>query len=489
MQVSNSIPQVHRVAACGWTKIFAAFLVCAVLALPASAQTFVILHSFIGGTEGYAPDGPLVQGFDGKFYGVTGNGGTGSNSGCGTAGCGTVYGVGRYGKLTTLYSFCSQSNCPDGYGPYSRLAEGPYGTLYGVTSAGGVNSVGTAFKITPGGSFATLHSFCSQANCDDGAYPWALVEGWDGNLHGTTQISGVGAAGGTVFKLSTGGQFSATNSFVGLSTYDPDSLIQGTDGNLYGTASGGNNCCAGIVFKVGPNGLSVIYAFCAQSGCPDGEGPSVTQAADGNLYGVTGTGGGGANAGTFFKLTPDGTLTTLYHFCTLANCADGEFPAWPPIQATDGNFYGITTQGGGSSNSGTIYRITLDGTLTTVHSFSASEGGQSWALTQGTDGAIYGATPFGGTYNRGTIFRLDVGLGPFVQPVLTFGKVGARVTILGTNLTGATAVSFNGMPTTFKVFAPTQIVTSVPAGATTGSITVTLPSGTLTSNVGFTVLP
>lgn len=148
MQVSNSIPQVHRVAACGWTKIFAAFLVCAVLALPASAQTFVILHSFIGGTEGYAPDGPLVQGFDGKFYGVTGNGGTGSNSGCGTAGCGTVYGVGRYGKLTTLYSFCSQRNCPDGYGPYSRLAEGPYGTLYGVTSAGGVNSVGTAFKIT-----------------------------------------------------------------------------------------------------------------------------------------------------------------------------------------------------------------------------------------------------------------------------------------------------------------------------------------------------
>lgn len=96
----------------------------------------------------------------------------------------------------------------------------------------------------------------------------------------------------------------------------------------------------------------------------------------------------------------------------------------------------------------------------------------------------------GGKTGRGGIFRLDFGLGPFVQPVLTFGKVGARVTILGTDLTGATAVQFNGTAATFKVGSPgTAITATVPAGATSGPLTVTTMTGTLTSNVAFTVLP
>lgn len=84
---------------------------------------------------------------------------------------------------------------------------------------------------------------------------------------------------------------------------------------------------------------------------------------------------------------------------------------------------------------------------------------------------------------------MDVGLGPFVQPVLTFGHVGDRVTLVGTNLTGVSTVRFNGTPGTIKALDATAIVTNVPAGATSGSITVTTSAGTLTSNVAFTVLP
>ena len=108
---------------------------------------------------------------------------------------------------------------------------------------------------------------------------------------------------------------------------------------------------------------------------------------------------------------------------------------------------------------------------------------------QGTDGNLYGVTQFGGAKNDGTFYRLGVGLGPFVKTVPAAGKVGASVAILGTNLSGATTVSFNGVPATFKVVSANEITTTVPAGASSGSVQVNTPIGTLTSNPQFVVTP
>ena len=128
-------------------------------------------------------------------------------------------------------------------------------------------------------------------------------------------------------------------------------------------------------------------------------------------------------------------------------------------------------------------------TLTTLFSFDGIDGrGPQTPLVQGTDGNFYGTTFYGGTENWGTIFSLSVGLGPFVETNPVAGKVGAKVGILGTNLTGATSVTFNGTAAVFKVRSETLILAEVPSGATTGTVQVQLPGGALSSNVPFIVL-
>ena len=227
----------------------------------------------------------------------------------------------------------------------------------------------------------------------------------------------------------------------------------------------------------------------------DGAGPSAAliQATDGNLYGTAYV--GGANYyGTVFKITPSGTLTTLYSFCSQSGCTDGAYPSGALVQSTNGDFYGTTQNGGASdycgAGCGTIFKITPSGTLTTLYSFCSQSGctdgeNPQAGLVQATDGSFYGTTGGGGAYNFGTVFSLSVGLGPFVETLPTFGKVGAAVKILGTNLTGATSVSFNGTAAVFEVVSSSEITTTVPTGATTGTVQVVTPNGTLSSNVPF----
>ena len=201
----------------------------------------------------------------------------------------------------------------------------------------------------------------------------------------------------------------------------PDGLIQARDGNFYGTTgyggASGNSCDGfgcGTVFKFTPSGtLTTLYSFCTQTGCPDGQFPKgeLLQAGDGNFYGVTPEGGAN-NGGTVFQITPSGTLTTLYSFCSVGRCADGTYPIGAQVQATDGNFYG-TTYGGGANLSGTVYRITPHGALTTLYSFCPASGCADGlfpaaALVQDGDGKFYGSTNEGGTSNDGTVFRLTV---------------------------------------------------------------------------------
>ena len=134
-------------------------------------------------------------------------------------------------------------------------------------------------------------------------------------------------------------------------------------------------------------------------------------------------------------------------------------------------------------------------TFTTLHSFDLTDGAYVVAgLVQATNGDLYGTTLEGGLSSAcsggcGTVFRLSLGLGPFVETQTTSGEVGAVVKILGTDLTGSTSVAFNGTEAVFTVVAPSLITTTVPAGATSGRVQVVTPSRTLTSNVPFRVLP
>jgi len=219
---------------------------------------------------------------------------------------------------------------------------------------------------------------------------------------------------------------------------------------------------------------------------------ALVEALDGNFYGTTFQGGAGVNdVGTVFKLSPSGTFATLYNFCS--GCAGGTNPDAGLWQATDGNLYGTAYVGGAYYN-GTIYEITPDGAFTTLYNFCTSSGcpdggGPLGGVLQSTSGLFYGTTNWGGAKYYGTVFELNNGLGPFVAFVLPQGKVGQVARILGQGFTGTTNVSFNGVPATFTVVFGTFLEATVPSGATTGYVTVTTPSGTLTSNVQFHVLP
>ncbi len=456
------------------------FVFSAATTLTATAQTFNTLSSF-DVTDGDDPYyGRLVQGFDGNLYGTTSGGGANDN--------GTVFKITPSGTLTTLYSFCSQSGCTDGAFPAVGLALGIDGNFYGTTEDGGTNSYGTVFKITPSGTLTTLHSF----DFTDGVHPLGqLVQATNEDFYGTTYIGGANADG-TVFKITPSGTLTTLYSFCSQSAcadgqYPQAGLVQATNGNFYGTTYAGGTDAAGTVFEITPAGkLTTLHSF----DCTDGSGAmaGLVQATNGNFYGTT-YACGSYDYGVVFKITPSGTLTVLHSFDT----TNGEAPVAGLVQATNGNFYG-TTVAGGADNEGTVFEITPAGKLTTLHSFcpqsGCTDGASPYAgLTQSTNGTFYATTNGGGADGDGTVFSLSVGLGPFVETLFTSGKVGANVIVLGNNLTGTTSVSFNGTAATFKVVSTTEITTTVPTGATTGTVEVTTPSGTLDSNVEFRLTP
>src|SRR5215469_7813224 len=224
--------------------------------------------------------------------------------------------------LTTLYTF----DFTHGRAPNGPLVQGWNGNLYGTTDNGGTSDVGTAFNITPQGTFTSLYSFCYTTinGCSSlyGANPRGLIRGFDGNFYGLTFDGGA-------------------NTNIAICQFG-----------------------CGTVFKITPDGtMSLVYDFCAQQGCTDGAAPtSLLQDLDGNFYGTTYLAGANAGTarciiapyycGTIFKLTPQGVLTTLYSFCSQKNCDDGG-AGGSLLAASNGNFYG-TTLGGGPSSYGVI---------------------------------------------------------------------------------------------------------------------------------------
>jgi uncharacterized repeat protein (TIGR03803 family) len=408
---------------------------CAAAVTTSPAQTLNILHQF-NGRDGAHPDSSLTQDTSGNLYGTTMWGG--ANSDCGESGddsCGTVFKITPTGTLTTLYSFCSQPNCADGSNPTGALAlvTDSQGNLYlyGTTGTGGTG-YGTIFELN--GTLSTLYSFSGT----DGGGPWAgLVLGEDRNLYGTTYLFGaanVGAnSGGTVFKITPSGTLTELFNFCAQAQLTPacangpadgsnptGALVEDSNGNFYGTTSAKGKNNAGTVFELslsnGTATLTTLYSFCAQSGCADGSNPTGALAlvtdSQGNLYLYGTTWSGGAKGhGTVFKITPNGTnstLTTLYSFCQSSSCTDGAGPYAGLLQGTDGNFYG-TTVGGGQNNAGTIFELSLsDGkwSETVLHSFNGTDGVAPYAgLIEDSNGNFYGTTDRGGSSNMGTVFQ------------------------------------------------------------------------------------
>ncbi|HVM50572.1 MAG TPA: choice-of-anchor tandem repeat GloVer-containing protein [Candidatus Acidoferrum sp.] len=303
-------------------------------------------------------------------------------------------------SLTTWHWFSGGSDGSDA----SALSQGTNGVLYGTTYNGGAHPWGTVFSLTTNGAFSTLLSFVETNGANPAAPP---VQGADGNLYGTTVFAGPAGAG-TVFAMTAGGALSTVYPFSGgadgANPYGP--LLQSVDGNLYGMASAGGTSGFGCVFRVSPNGaFTNLHSF---TGGLDGQSPKggLVQAADGNFYGLTPT-GGASGQGNFFRITPTGALTTLYSF-TGGN--DGGAPAPPLALGSDGNFYGTATQGG-LGRRGTVFKLTPSGTLTTLHAFGDlilhdgiyPLGG----VVQSSDGNLYGTTYADYQAGYGTVFRVS----------------------------------------------------------------------------------
>lgn len=315
-----------------------------------SAGVYTRLYSFgTAADDGAFPGfGGLLKAHDGNFYGTTQSGGTGGN--------GTLFKITPAGVFTVLYPFGSQANDPAG--TKSTLMQAGDGALYGTSFQGGANNTGTIFKVVTNGTAAgttvsVLHPFTSAAGGTnaDGALPQAsLVQASDGFLYGTTGFGG-SSGNGTIFKIDGAGNFTALSS--GVLNGNRGGLIQASDGNFYGLGSTNSGVVCKIVTNGTPGGTTVTVIYSFQSS-PDGAAPDdkLLEGSDGNFYGTTELGGLGS--GTVFRITPGGTETVVYSFG--ANSGDGGNPFAELIQGSDGNFYG-TTKAGGGANAGTVFKI------------------------------------------------------------------------------------------------------------------------------------
>jgi uncharacterized repeat protein (TIGR03803 family) len=395
----------------------------------------------LGGTDTKVVDtgnrgngGGVTLGADGNFYGTSDN--TGSVT-CGLYGCGILWRATPSGVLTTLYNFQGTNGCT----PLTAPVQAPSGIFYGTTpySCNGVNNVGVIYSFTSGGVYKVLHTLSGA----DGAYPHApLTVGPDGNLYGGTSQGGNNNYG-VLFRITPSGTYTVLHYFAGSDGYDVESgMTVGRDGNLYGTTNRGGGGGVGVIFKLTTSGTYAVINPIPQPST--GPGTSLVQGTDGKFYGILNTGSSGNN-GVLYSVTTTGTLTRLHSFCQQTKCTDGWGPSTPLVQATDGKFYGVTSDGGTPSqcNSGN---------------------------------------------GCGVFYSFDVGLGAFINLGTYSGNIGSTVGIFGQGFDSASVVKFNGVKATkITLSGTTYITATVPAGATDGRVTVTTGTTTLTSTSNFIV--
>ena len=385
--------------------------------LDPATGTLTTLASFDLGTTGSGSKTTLVTDGNGNFYGINPNGGVG--------GRGTIFAYSTTaGTLTAVANFSPTI----GVFPEGGLLLAPDGNLYGTTSLGGTNFVGTIFQFNPTTAAVTvLENFSGNS---DGEPNDTLVTDGKGNFYGTTVASRPNVAAGAVFELTvdntTTPPTATYTELYSFSTSDPagnqpfGGLVFGKDGNLYGTTFEGAAHSGGAVFQlVLPTGSTAatvqpVYVF---TGGATGDGSTATLAVDaaGDLFG-TFPDSGTYGHGLIFELVPTTTTTPYtYTFDSFYSFQPPEGTA-PTAQMTlgaDGNFYG-TTQSNGTGLDGTVYVYNpKTGVTSTLHNFTgqgttATDGSTPLGrLVEATPGVFYGTTSAGGTGNEGTIYRLN----------------------------------------------------------------------------------
>jgi uncharacterized repeat protein (TIGR03803 family) len=416
----------------------------------ARAASEVVLHSFDAldangrNVDGAGALGGLMIGLDGKLHGANGGGGPGPG--------GTGFSITTAGAYAV--KFPATINTPGPSNLESGLVQDAGGNFYGTSCNGGASGLGTVYQVTPGNVVDVLHSFSGVSS---GYCPVARpVFGTDGALYGVTSQGGLqGGFAGTVYKVNTDGSGFEVLHAVDPATEGAGlaaALVRDAAGNFYGAAFEGGPLDGGTAFKITPAGkLSVLHAFSAHAdaeNAANGQGPSgLLLAADGNLYGTTYTGGPN-DAGTFFRLTTTGVLTRMGAFG--ADGGTGLYPSQDtaPIQGGDGNFYGAAAFGG-LQNAGTVFRVTPDGAVTVLYAFDRTRldpANPFGPLVQGADGGLYGSADAGGANNTGAVFEIVLAAAAPTVSVSVNPKtidVGEKSTLKWSS-TGATSCNASG---------------------------------------------
>jgi uncharacterized repeat protein (TIGR03803 family) len=454
--------------------MIALFLVVPFFKVSAQTYTYKDLYNFNCSTDacGLQQPIPLTQGRDGNLYGMSYGGGTSDG--------GTAWRIGQTpGSYSTLYDFPSGSfkNIA-----INGLALGLDGNFYGTTVFLDTNNQGYIFKLTPAKVLTDIYDFASGP--DGGIDGEPLTQGPDGNLYGHDWYNCY------FFKITI-----KTGAFSNVSPTCPNpntsyyGLILGADGKFYGNVSIGGVNNKGEVYTVTTAGkITVIHSFNGT----DGEVPvgNLVQATDGNFYGVTQQTSTSTSTGEIFKITPAGKLTVLHTFNT--DGSEGTYIQSGLVAASDGNLYGVTTAGG-ATNGGVLFQVTHTGTFTKLRDFNClTDPCNNWvALAQRTDGTLYGVGTGGSSGSNGGVYTVSSSsFHPFIRVQNHSAKAGQTVDILGSGFTGATAVDFDGIAaTSFKVVSANFITAVVSSAAETGLVTVTTPSGKLSTQASFKVKP
>jgi uncharacterized repeat protein (TIGR03803 family) len=342
-------------------------------------------------------------------------GGGGGGGGGGYSVAGTVHGLAA-GSRVTLTNNASDSLSVSGSGSFVfgtavtaggsysvKVISKPVGQTCLVANGTGadVKANVTTVSVTCSAMETVLHSFGGGG---DGNQPDQLIQAEDGSLYAVTAAGGANG-NGSVFGISLAGLETVLYSFPvtnGIDGREPiGSLVQTSDGNFFGLTFTGGEDQAGTLFRLTPDGYeSVVHTFGEHSNDGQFPNPSLTLGVDGNFYGTT-LQGGARGTGVVFKITPEVLETIIYNF-------DDAPPSLGFIQAKDGNFYG--TDGGGQYGNGFVYSLTPAGLATLLYSFgtAAADGKEPFGnLLQGGDGNFYGVTIYGGTNNTGTVYRMS----------------------------------------------------------------------------------